>query len=180
MSSEAPRGRGLYRGRGLDLHRAQHADLKAGDRCWRGAAAGKEPGCLWLAATNRHTRYRKAGRDAWREGLVAFATGFRGFDDLASRDAPWIVEGNQLTGHLFDLPDVEAVLRVLGDDAVVFCGWTRRCKGVELSGGSQDIPSFLETVCLETLRRTDAGGQQDAMEERARPALGESKKPLRP
>jgi hypothetical protein len=85
-----------------------------------GPARAKNPDASGLYATNRHTRYRKGDLDAWRSSLISFAVAFKRFDDL-TLDAPWIVtnEGT-LWGHILDAESIDAVLRALSDDAVVF------------------------------------------------------------
>lgn len=79
----------------------------------------KNPDVSGLGATNRHTRYRKGDLDAWREGLMGFATSFNTFADLAL-DAPWLTSEQGIAGHLLDIDSVEAVVDVLADDRVVF------------------------------------------------------------
>lgn len=85
-----------------------------------GPARAKNPDASGLYATNRHTRYRKGDLDAWRSSLISFALEFKRFDDLTF-DAPWIVAcGRQIQGHLLDAESIDAVLRALSDEAVVF------------------------------------------------------------
>ncbi|MGA6538022.1 hypothetical protein ACPEH7_07780 [Stenotrophomonas sp. NPDC101269] len=85
-----------------------------------GPARAKNPDASGLYATNRHTRYRKGDLDAWRSSLISFAIAFKRFDDL-TLDAPWIVTNEgKLWGHILDAESVDAVLRALSDDAVVF------------------------------------------------------------
>ncbi|WP_099540137.1 hypothetical protein [Stenotrophomonas maltophilia] len=85
-----------------------------------GPARAKNPDASGLFATNRHTRYRKGDLDAWRSSLISFAVAFKRFDDL-TLDAPWIVTNEgKLWGHILDAESIDAVLRALSDDAVVF------------------------------------------------------------
>lgn len=140
----------------------------------------KNPDVSGLGATNRHTRYRKADLDAWRESLVAFATSFRDFGDL-TLDAPWRLKGDRLFGHLLDTADAEAVLQLLSDDAVIFlridealqCDW---------ASPEQRMPyqALFEALCLDAVRKAQAVGEQRAMEQATELALGSSKAPLRP
>lgn len=139
----------------------------------------KNPDVTGLGATNRHTRYRKAHLDAWRESLVAFATTFREFDDLAA-DAPWVIGGDKITGHLLDLSDVEAVLQVLGADAVIFLrldeALARAWAETGMRGGYQEA---FERVCRQAMRAAADAAQRDAMEQDTGPALGEGGGSLR-
>ncbi|WP_313244652.1 hypothetical protein [Stenotrophomonas rhizophila] len=85
-----------------------------------GPARAKNPDASGLFATNRHTRYRKGDLDAWRSSLISFAVAFKRFDDL-TLDAPWIVTNEgKLWGHILDAESVDAVLRALSEEAVVF------------------------------------------------------------
>ena len=85
-----------------------------------GPARAKNPDASGLYATNRHTRYRKGDLDTWRSSVIGFAVAFKRFDDL-TLDAPWIVTNEgKLWGHILDAESVNAVLRALSDDAVVF------------------------------------------------------------
>lgn len=140
----------------------------------------KNPDISGLGATNRHTRYRKAGLDAWRESLVVFATSFRDFGGL-SMDAPWVVEGDRVVGHLLDLASIEAVLHALGEDAVVFLRLDevlrKKWASLELRGRYQEI---FRGACLEEIRELADAGQQEVMERETGPAIGESRGPLRP
>ncbi len=112
----------------------------------------KNPDATGLGATNRHTRYRKADLGAWRESLVVFATDFRDFDDLAA-DAPWVVEGERLAGHLLDLADIEAVLEVLSADAVVFLRLDEALRRVRVSADRRrTYQEAFEAICLDAVR----------------------------
>lgn len=84
-----------------------------------GPARSKNPDVTGRMATNRHTRYRKSDLDAWRLGLVSFATQFRTFDDL-TMESPWIVQDDVVLGHLLDAKDLDAIIKILGEDAVAF------------------------------------------------------------
>lgn len=140
----------------------------------------KNPDISGLGATNRHTSYRKADLDAWRESLVAFATGFTDFDDLAA-DAPWVVEGGKVVGHLLDLADIEAVLQALGADAVVFLRLDEALQRAWLAAGTRKAyQEAFEVICQEAIRAAADAGQTDAMEEATGPALGEGRVPFRP
>ena len=140
----------------------------------------KNPDVSGLAATNRHTRYRKAELDAWRDSLVSFATGFRDFDDLAM-DAPWVIDHGQIAGHLLDQKDMEAVLRVLAADAVVFLqldealgqAWT-------LTERRQVYQEVFQTICERAVEAATVAGQRAAMQGNTEPAQGESGGPVRP
>lgn len=140
----------------------------------------KNPDVTGLGATNRHTRYRKADLDAWRESLVAFATGFRDFDDLAA-DAPWVTEGDRITGHLLDLADVETVLQALGADTVVFLRLDEALRRVWApTEARQRYQKAFEAICQEAMRTAVDAAQLNAMEDATGPALGGSRGPLRP
>ena len=85
-----------------------------------GPARAKSPEASNLYATNRHTRYRKGDLDAWRSSLISFAVSFKRFDEL-TLDAPRIVTNEgKILGHLLDAESVDAVVRALSDEAVVF------------------------------------------------------------
>ncbi|WP_267087020.1 helix-turn-helix transcriptional regulator [Xanthomonas sacchari] len=84
-----------------------------------GPKRAKNPDVTGRMATNRHTRYRKSDLDAWRLGLVSFATQFRTFDDL-TLESPWIVQDDVVLGHLLDAKDLDAMIGILGVDAVAF------------------------------------------------------------
>lgn len=85
-----------------------------------GPARAKNPDATGLHATNRHTRYRKGDLDAWRSSLISFVIAFKRFDDL-TLDAPWIVTNEgKIRGHILDAESIDAVLRALSDEAVVF------------------------------------------------------------
>lgn len=89
-----------------------------------GPARAKNPDASGLYATNRHTRYRKGDLDAWRSSLISFAVAFKRFDDL-TLDAPWIVTNEgKIRGHILDSESIDAVLRALSDEAVVFAPLT--------------------------------------------------------
>ena len=113
-------GRRRVHGRGgCDLNGAQHAHAQTRDRCGGGALAREEPDVSGLGATNRHTRYRKGEFDAWRAGLVGFATALHDFDQLAM-EAPWVQEARRVVGHLLGMPSVEAILEALANGEVAF------------------------------------------------------------
>lgn len=163
----------IYTGRSIrTLKRAIDAGV--------GPRREKNPDVSGRGATNRHTRYRKADLDVWRESLVSFATGFRSFDDLAA-DAPWALIGERLVGHLLDLESLDAILEALAADAVVFlrldealqASWT----SIDRRGPYQDA---FEAVCQEVMRATADAEQRDALEAETGPALGEGRAPLRP
>lgn len=139
----------------------------------------KNPGISGLGATNRHTRYRKVDLDAWRESLVAFATDFRGFDDLAA-DAPWVVEGERIVGHLLDLADIQAVLEALVADVVEFLrldeALRRSWMSLEVRRAYQEA---FETACRDAMREVGDAGQRAALEQETGAAIGESRGPLR-
>lgn len=140
----------------------------------------KNPDISGLGATNRHTRYRKADLDAWRETLIAFATTFRKFDDLAA-DAPWVVEGDRITGHLLDEADVEAMQQVLGEDAVIFL---RLDEALGQAWKSADVRNTyrksFETICQQAVREAAAAAQRDALEVSTGAATEPNRPPLRP
>lgn len=140
----------------------------------------KNPDVSGLGATNRHTRYRKADLDAWRESLAAFATSFRNFGDL-TLDAPWQLKGDRLIGHLMDSADAEAVLQLLSDDAVIFL---RIDEALQCDWASQEqrmpYQALFEALCLDAVRKAQAVGEQRAMEQTTEPARGSSRAPLRP
>lgn len=163
----------IYTGRSTrTLKRAIDAGL--------GPRREKNPDISGLGATNRHTRYRKTDLDAWRESLVAFATSFRDFDDLAV-DAPWIVEGDRITGHLLDSVDIEAMLEVLAADSVIFLRLDEALRRAWASADRRRLyQETFEAVCRKTTCVADAAAQHDAMDEETGPALGGSKGPLRP
>ncbi|SDW84826.1 helix-turn-helix transcriptional regulator [Lysobacter enzymogenes] len=140
----------------------------------------KNPDVSGRGATNRHTRYRKADLDAWRESLVSFATDFRSFDDLTA-DAPWMLVGEQLTGHLLDLESVEAILEAMAANTVIFL---RLEEALQQSWASDDLrrpyQNAFEAVCREAVRAAADAAQRDALEAETGPALGEGRGPLRP
>lgn len=163
----------IYTGRSIrTLKRAIDAGV--------GPKREKNPDISGRGATNRHTRYRKADLDAWRESLTSFATGFRTFDDLGA-DAPWALMGEQLAGHLLDLESVEAILEALAADAVVFL---RLDEALQQSWASADrrrqYQDAFEAVCWEAMRAAADAAQRDALEAETGPALGEGRGPLRP
>lgn len=139
----------------------------------------KNPDISGRGAANRHTRYRKADLDVWREGLT-FATDFRSFDALAA-DAPWALMGEQLAGHLLDLESVDAIMDALAADAVVFL---RLDEALQRSWASADrrrpYQDAFEAVCWEAMRAAADAAQRDALEAETGPALGEGRGPLRP
>lgn len=140
----------------------------------------KNPDVSGLGATNRHTRYRKADLDAWRESLVAFATTFREFDDLAA-DAPWVVEGVRITGHLLDLENVEAVLQALQQDALLFLRLDEALRGVWLSADHRrPYQDSFKAICLATIQTAEAADQRDAMEDLTTAVQGAITRPRRP
>ncbi|MDH5824194.1 helix-turn-helix domain-containing protein [Luteimonas sp. RD2P54] len=140
----------------------------------------KNPDISGLGATNRHTRYRKADLDAWRESLVAFATEFRSFSDLAL-DAPWVMEDSRLVGHLMDLGSAEAVLDTLDADAVVFLrldeALLRAWSSVDLRRGYQEV---FEAICGEIVQTTAAALQRDIMEHDTGEVSEKNAPPVRP
>lgn len=112
--------------------------------------------------------------------MIAFATDFRNFDDLAV-DAPWVVEGERLAGHLLDLADIEAVLKALSADAVVFLRLDEALRRAWASADRRRLyQETFEAVCQKTICVADAAAQRDALEEGTGPALGGSRGPLRP
>lgn len=140
----------------------------------------KNPDVSGLGATNRHTRYRKADLDAWRENLVAFATSFRDFDALAM-DAPWVVEDDRVVGHLLDLDSIEAVLQALEVDAVVFL---RLDEVLHRNWASSERRrAYLETfmaTCRSSVDYAAAFAQTQEIEAATGAAIGEHRKPPRP
>lgn len=140
----------------------------------------KNPDVSGLGATNRHTRYRKEDLDAWRESLVAFATGFKDFDALAM-DAPWVVEGDTILGHLLDLESIEAVLQALEVDAVVFLRLNEVLHRSWASSGMRR--TYLETfrsTCQSSVDYAAAFAQTQEIEAATGAAIGEHRKPPRP
>lgn len=140
----------------------------------------KNPDVTGLGATNRHTRYRKADLDAWRSSLVAFAVDFRGFDDLAT-DAPWVIDGERILGHLLDLDDIEAVLDALSAEAIVFL---RLDEALQWVWVSRDLRSTYQeafaSIARGTMQELEDAAQRDALDADTGPAVGRSKGPLRP
>lgn len=130
----------------------------------------KNPDISGLGATNRHTRYRKGDLDAWRAGLVGFATGFHGFDELAM-DAPWVQEAHRVAGHLLDLTSIEAMLEALANDAVAFLRLD------EALGERWASPALrvhyaaqFRQILADTLAGMDAAGERDALDAMTAPA----------
>lgn len=163
----------IYTGRSIrTLKRAIDAGV--------GPKREKNPDISGRGAANRHTRYRKADLDAWRESLTSFATGFRTFDDLVA-DAPWALIGERLVGHLLDLESMDTILDALAADAVVFL---RLDEALQQSWASLDrrrlYQDAFEAVCLEAMRAAADAAQRDALEAETGPALGEGREPLRP
>lgn len=163
----------IYTGRSIrTLKRAIDAGV--------GPRREKNPDVSGRGATNRHTRYRKADLDVWREGLVSFATDFRSFDDLTA-DAPWALIGECLVGHLQDLESVDAILEALAADAVVFL---RLDEALRQSWASADrrrpYQDAFEAVCREAMRTAADAAQRDALEAETGPASGDGRRPLRP
>lgn len=73
-------------------------------------------------ALNRHTRYRKSALDAWKQSHVGFETitgKFNAFGDLAN-DEPWVMHGDKIAGHLFDVGDIDEAVRLLASGEVDF------------------------------------------------------------
>lgn len=138
----------------------------------------KNPDVSGLGATNRHTRYRKADLDAWRDRLVGFATNFRNFDDLAA-DAPWVVKDDRIIGHLLDLPDIETTLRVLGNDALIFLRLDEALGQEWTSGARSAYQKAFEFVSRLAIQAAGDMRLRDAMEDETGPALGHSRPPLR-
>lgn len=139
----------------------------------------KNPDVSGLGATNRHTRYRKADLDAWRESLVAFATAFRDFDALAM-DAPWVVEGDRIVGHLLDLEGIGALLQALEVDAIVFLRLDEAL-GREW-GSSQARQRYLEmfrAICRTAIKAAEASAQTEEIEISTGAATGEPRDPMR-
>ena len=140
----------------------------------------KNPDVTGLGATNRHTRYRKADLDAWRESLVAFAIDFRGFDDLAT-DAPWVVDGERILGHLLDLDDIEAVLDALGAETIVFLRLDEALRQVWASSELRlNYQEAFASIARGTMQELEDAAQRDALDADTGPAVGKSKPPLRP
>lgn len=106
---------------------------------------------------------------------------FRCFDNLAA-DAPWVVEDDRLAGHLLDSADIEEVLRVLGEDAVVFLRLDEALRRIWTSAGARR--PYQETFEASAKRlwgpRPTRRNGIPAMEEETGPASGESRGPLRP
>lgn len=140
----------------------------------------KNPDISGLGAANRHTSYRKADLDAWRESLVAFATDFRDFDDLAA-DAPWVVEGDRITGHLLDLADIDVVLQVLNVNEVVFLRLDEALRRRWLPESKREsYGESFDRICSETMQAVRDAQALDAMETRTASALAGSKPVPRP
>lgn len=136
----------------------------------------KNPDVSGLGATNRHTRYRKADLDAWREGLVGFATDFHGFQDL-TLDAPWVIEGDCVAGHLLDLADVEAVLEVLAANAAVFLRLDEALLRHWVSANRRlPYQEAFTAICQSAMQAADSAAQRDALEEATMPAEGGSRR----
>jgi len=148
----------IYTGRSIrTLKRAIDAGV--------GPKREKNPDVSGLAATNRHTRYRKSDLDAWRESLVSFATDFRSFNDLVA-DAPWVMDGDRVVGHLLDLDSIEALLEALRDEAVQFLrleeALALRWQNVELRKRYQAV---LSDICFQAIATTKAAIERDAIED---------------
>lgn len=140
----------------------------------------KNPDVSGLGATNRHTRYRKADLDAWRESLVAFATDFQSFDDLAT-DAPWAVDGDRILGHLLDLANIEAVIKAMAADAMIFLRLDEALRRAWVEADRRrPYQEIFEAICREEMRTAADAMQRDAMEQETGPALGAGRRPLRP
>lgn len=138
----------------------------------------KNPDVSGLGATNRHTRYRKADLDAWREGLVGFATDFHGFLDL-TLDAPWVIEGDCVSGHLLDSADVEAVLEVLAANTVVFLRLDEALLKPWASAKLRlPYQEAFTAICRSATLAADSAAQRDALEEGTMPAEGGSRRRL--
>jgi hypothetical protein len=122
----------------------------------------KNPDVSGMAATNRHTRYRKADLDQWRDGLIGFTTKFWDFDDLVT-DAPWLVENDRIVGHLMDLEDIDTVLLALGADTVVFLRLDEALRqswaDAALRASYQEV---FERIRLQALSDAAAAAQTDA------------------
>jgi hypothetical protein len=105
---------------------------------------------------------RRVDLDQWREGLVCFATVFWDFDEPAA-DAPCLVENDRILGHLMDLEDIEAVLRALGADNVVFLRLDEALRlswvGAALRASYQEV---FERICLQALSDAAAAERSDA------------------
>lgn len=73
-------------------------------------------------AVNRHVRFPKRGLDAWKKSMAAFETisgQFNSFDDLVI-DEPWVMDGDKIDGHLFDVGDIDAVMTMLAEGDIEF------------------------------------------------------------
>ena len=138
----------------------------------------KNPDVSGRGATNRHTRYRKADLDAWRESLLGFATRFRDFDDIAA-DAPWVVEGDRVLGHLLDSEDAEALLEALRIDVVVFL---RLDEVLLMNWRSLDRHRFYQkafiAACTSAMQAVDSATQR-AMLEDGTPSAAEGSESIR-
>lgn len=140
----------------------------------------KNPDVTGLGATNRHTRYRKADLDAWRSSLVAFAVDFRSFDDLAS-DAPWVVDGERILGHLLNLDGIEAVLDALGAEAIIFLRLDEALRWLWASSELRlSYQEAFASIARRTMQELEDAAQRDALDAETAPAVGKSKGPLRP
>lgn len=96
--------------------------LKRAIDAGKGPERGKTPNTTGSNAVNQHTRYRKADLDAWRANNRSFDTftgAFNAFDDLVV-DEPWIMAGNRVVGHLFDVGDVDDLMAILASGEVEF------------------------------------------------------------
>lgn len=92
-----------------------------------------------------------------------------------------MVEGDRITGHLLDLADVEAVLRVLGEDAVIFLRLDEALRrSWATSEHRRPYQRAFEAICHEAMRAAAASAQCDDLEKDTAPALVEGKTPLRP
>lgn len=140
----------------------------------------KNPDVSGLGATNRHTRYRKADLDAWRESLVAFAIGFRDFGDL-TLDAPWVIDGEAIVCHLLDLDDIDNVLEALGSDKVVFLKLHQALWQVWTNAVlRRNYREAFERLCQTAMGMALDAEQRDALEKATAAALGDPSEPMRP
>jgi hypothetical protein len=140
----------------------------------------KNPDSSGQGATNRHTHYRKADLDAWREGLVAFACDYGTFDDLAA-DAPWVERGGLLVGHLLDLKDINDALEALATNEVIFL---RLDEALRRAWVARQLRSIYQegfaSISQATTQELEDAAQQDALEADTGPAAGGSRRPTRP
>ncbi|KGM52275.1 hypothetical protein N792_03960 [Lysobacter concretionis Ko07 = DSM 16239] len=133
----------------------------------KGPERGKTPNTTGSNAVNQHTRYRKVDLDAWRANNRSFDTftgAFNAFDDLVV-DEPWIMAGNRVVGHLFDVGDIDDLMAILASGEVEFLRLDEalRERWIDISLRSSyraKLASIMET----TLADVQSAADRDALD----------------